>query len=81
MPVPSQVPYPARGVGVRRVPVGATGLRVIRAAAELPLTECPADRAERVRPVVQAQRWNRIAERMSSLVNAARTDATSEESA
>jgi glycosyltransferase involved in cell wall biosynthesis len=45
------------------------------------LSECPRARAERVRPVLQAQHWDRIADRMSSLLTAARSDAASEASA
>ena len=45
------------------------------------LTECPEARAERVRPILDAQHWDRIAERMWSHLDEARSGAASEESA
>jgi len=45
------------------------------------LAECPEDRAERVRPILQTQHWDRIADRMSTLLTSARVGTASEESA
>jgi glycosyltransferase involved in cell wall biosynthesis len=49
-------------------------------ACRAAMAECPNARAERVRPILAAQHWDRITDRMSSLLTATRVEA-SEESA